>query len=145
MFYIRQLKTPSKGFNINNYVSFSSSNTRSSTHIKLKNTSSQEKNNIGHFYFIACRNSGTCFYYQIWIRFQIHCIASCSIPVAFHLNFQSNFPCSFHLLDCVPNANISPTLSMAAYRSYRHAFSSASLLSYLLFIRSALNHSKSNK
>ena len=50
MFFIKSLKFPTDHFNINNFISFSTSNTRSATHNKLNHTKSAT-NSHRHFYF----------------------------------------------------------------------------------------------
>ena len=45
MFFIQSIKNPSTSFNIRNYISFSASNTRSSTHHKLRHSISSTNSN----------------------------------------------------------------------------------------------------
>ena len=52
LFFLKSLKNPSTNFNITDFVLFSSTSTRSSTHCKLQHTR-QWNNRNRHFYF--CR------------------------------------------------------------------------------------------
>ena len=50
MFFIRNLKHPHEGFNINNYISFASGDTRASANYKLQHNRSST-NTMNNFYF----------------------------------------------------------------------------------------------
>ena len=50
LFFIRSYQSPTSAFNIMNYISFSSSSTRSGYNFKLRHTISQN-NSVRHFYF----------------------------------------------------------------------------------------------
>ena len=50
LFFVNSIKTPHGNFDITNYVNFSVSNTRSSTYLKLRHSTSK-RNYQGHFYF----------------------------------------------------------------------------------------------
>jgi len=101
LFFIKHLKTPLDNFNIRDYILFSYSNTRSSTHFKLRHTISHT-NRYGHFYFkrlprlwnalpsIDINTSFTTIRKTLLNHFWTH----------FTLNFQSNNPCTYHI--CCP-------------------------------------------
>ena len=50
IFLVKSIKYPASYFDITNFIHFSSSNTRSSTYLKLRH-SATSKNSQGHFYF----------------------------------------------------------------------------------------------
>ena len=50
LFFVNSIKTPHGHFDITNYVNFSVSNTRSSTYLKLRHSTSK-RNYQSHFYF----------------------------------------------------------------------------------------------
>ena len=97
MFFIKALQQPSPQFNIYHYISFSSSNTRSSSANKLNHTLTN-RNYTRNFYFNRLS--------RIWN--QLPCIdINQSLPVIkdaihkylwqhFVTNFSSNVPCTYH-------------------------------------------------
>ena len=97
MFFIQSIKNPSTSFNIRNYLSFSSSNTRSSTHHKLHHSLSST-NYLRHFYLNRIR--------RLWnslppidLSSSPHAIKATITKYLwshFELNFNPTNPCSFH-------------------------------------------------
>jgi len=99
MFFVRCLKGPTDAFNIYDHVTFCTSSTRSSTHLKLQHTLSRT-NSARHFYFnriprlwntlptIDLDQSTTSIKRKVWQFLWDH----------FMRTFKSDNPCSFHLL-----------------------------------------------
>ena len=115
MFFIRCLKHSPKEFPILTFIQFSDSNTRSSSHSKLKHSLSK-KNLEGHFFFNRLP--------RLWnslppLNFHLsNSVIKSHLHSIFWSKFQSNFvgsnPCSFHYLcpcaKCV-SKSIAPTYS----------------------------------
>ena len=107
IFFFKFLKSPSSSFNINNYVSFASSSTRSSANSKLLHTKSTT-NSSRHFYFnrlthlwnslpvLSLEQSLKSFKQNLKIILWNHLIT----------HFDPDSPCSFHFVcpyrSCTP-------------------------------------------
>ena len=104
MFLVTSLKHPSTHFNIQEYVKFSNSNTRSSTANKICYTFSHY-NSLRHFYFT--RISRTWNSLPTINLTQSIAIIKSQIKAAMWNHFVANFdaenPCSFHF--CCPCRN----------------------------------------
>lgn len=114
MFFIKELKNPSKRFNIHNFVNFSSTTTRSSFHTNLRHTRSRT-NSSRHFYFNRLP--------RLWnslppldISLSLFSLQSMLVKLFwnhFNLNFISDTPCSYHY-KC-PCARCICTLNPSSY------------------------------
>ena len=97
MFFVTSLKHPSTHFNVQQYVKFSNSNTRSSTANKLCYTFSSN-NNLRHFYFTCLPRTWNSL--PIINLNQSIAIIKSQIKAAlwnhFTCNFDAENPCSFH-------------------------------------------------
>ena len=107
LFFIKSIKQPSDNFNILHHVSFSKSNTRSSSHNKLNHTYSHN-NKIRNSYFVRLprlwnslppinlnqpfNSIKTYIYNYLWNHFEA--------------NFNQFDPCSFHYLCTCSNCYI---------------------------------------
>ena len=98
-FYCLKESDKNNAFSIQSYVSFSNTNTRSTTHLKLKHTFSKT-HAAGHFYFNRLS--------RLWnslppvnMDLSLHSIKKYPWQLfwsKFKHTFQSNKPCSFHFV-----------------------------------------------
>ena len=99
VFFLKCLKSPSKSFNITDFVTFSSSSTRSSSSMKLKHTYTNN-NTSRHFFFNRLP--------RLWNRLPP---LDCSLPLPvlssyiktffwshFLQHFDPSNPCTFHMV-----------------------------------------------
>ena len=99
IFFVKCIKQPTKYFNINEFVSFSTSNTRSSTSLKLRHSVSRN-NYLSHFYFNRLPrlwNSLPCIDTDLsiaTIRSKLHQY----LWSKFITNFDPNGVCTYHYL-----------------------------------------------
>ena len=99
IFFVKCIKQPTKYFNINEFVSFSTSNTRSSTSLKLRHSVSRN-NYLSHFYFNRLPrlwNSLPCIDTDLsiaTIRSKLHQY----LWSKFITNFDPNDVCTYHYL-----------------------------------------------
>ena len=113
LFFIKSLKEPSHHFNIEDYIQFNVSNTRSSSYLKLRHSISQ--NNLqGHFFFNRLP--------RLWNSLPLLDI-SLSIPAIrtklrehfwnhFIVHFDSNNVCTYHYLCPCVNCTKLPVKSL---------------------------------
>ena len=114
IFFFKCLKSPSSSFNINNYVSFASSSTRSSANAKLLHTKSTT-NSSRHFYFNRLPVFGTLSLFSPWnnrLKENLKII----LWNHFITHFDPDSPCSFHF--------VCPCISCTAL-SLHHNFTQA--------------------
>ena len=99
IFFVKCIKQPTKYFNIKEFVSFSTSNTRSSTSLKLRHSVSRN-NYLSHFYFNRLPrlwNSLPCIETDLsiaTIRSKLHQF----LWSKFITNFDPNDVCTYHYL-----------------------------------------------
>ena len=117
LFFIKSLKKPSHHFNIEDYIQFNISNTRSSSYLKLRHSISQ--NNLqGHFFFNRLP--------RLWNSLPLLDI-SLSIPSIrtklrehfwnhFIAHFDSNNVCTYHYLCPCVNCTKLPVKSLFTHK-----------------------------
>ena len=117
LFFIKSLKEPSHHFNIEDYIQFNVSNSRSSSYLKLRHSISQ--NNLqGHFFFNRLP--------RLWNSLPLLDI-SLSIPSIhtklrehfwnhFIAHFNSNNVCTYHYLCPCINCTKLPVKSLFTHK-----------------------------
>ena len=109
MFFIKSLKSPTDGFKITDYLSFSSDTTRSATISKLGHKSSRLNTNR-HFYFNRIP--------RIWNSLPpinlSHSTSTTKSKLLEHMwsyfliNFNPDIPCNFHFICSCNHCNCTP-------------------------------------
>ena len=95
LFFVNSIKTPHGHFDITNYVNFSVSNTRSSTYLKLRHSTSK-RNYQGHFYFNR--------FPRLWNSLPSLTIHQASCQYAFQSFCYRFFFFFFFFLSCSPSS-----------------------------------------
>ena len=112
MFAVSSVKSPGVHFDIHNYITFSSSNTRSSSQFKL-NHRLTNNNLTRHSYFYRLPrlwNSLPSINSSLSMR-TIKSLITSHLFTHFTLTFDSDYPCSFHYLCPCNSCSKTPTVS----------------------------------